>query len=297
MSPGDRDPNRPAGNRTAPVSVVIPCYCCTDTVPRAVASVVEQTLPPEEIILVDDGSPDGGRTFAALQDLTGRYAGRVRLSVLRMPANAGPSAARNRGWQTATQPYVAFLDADDAWHPRKLELQVGWMEAHPEIMLTGTRSVVVDSVEHLPAVREPPQARELRRADLLLANPLPTRSVVLRTGLPLRFVAEKRHSEDYLLWVSILLSGHRVALIDAILSCSFKRDFGASGLSSHLWQMQCEVLDSYRRLHAYGYIGAGTRFALGAMSWGKFVRRVTVTACGRALARRRPEQPVEREVS
>jgi hypothetical protein len=109
--------------------------------------------------------------------------------------------------------------------------------------------------------------------------------VVLRAGLPQRFVPDKRYSEDYLLWVSILMSGHRLALLDAPLAFSFKRDFGAAGLSSHLWRMQREVLDSYRRLHAAGYIGAGTRLALGAMSWVKFLRRLVVSTLVRPAKR------------
>src|SRR2546427_9146273 len=107
---------------TAPVSVLIPSYCCADTVARAVESAVEQTLTPAEIIMVDDASPDGGKTYCALKDLQQRFSRRTAIRIIRLERNGGPGAARNRAWEVASQPYVAFLDADDAWHPRKLEI-------------------------------------------------------------------------------------------------------------------------------------------------------------------------------
>lgn len=269
----------------APVSVLIPCYCCADTIGRAVASAVEQTLPPAEILLVEDASPDAGKTLEVLQKLERLHAGQVPLRVIPMTINVGPAAARNAGWEAVTQPYVAFLDADDAWHPKKIELQLGWMEAHPEVALTGTRSVVLESMDQLPALPVALEARELSGLELLVANRLPTRSVVLRADLPHRFVPEKRYSEDYLLWTSILLSGQRVVLLKAPLAFSFKRDFGAGGLSSHLWSMHREVLDTHRRLQSMGHISARLRFALDGLEQLKFARRVAITGLSRLVRR------------
>src|SRR5258706_14692588 len=100
--------------RLAPVSVVVPCYRCADTIERAVRSVAAQTLRPAEVILVDDGSPDG--TGAALERLRERF-GADWIRIVRLPRNLGSASARNAGWELATQRYVAFLDSDDAWHP------------------------------------------------------------------------------------------------------------------------------------------------------------------------------------
>src|SRR5438309_8195778 len=112
--------------RTAPVSVIIPCYRCAATIERAMLSVAEQSVRPAEAILIDDAS--GDNTFAVMEKIRNKYGDWIRIVAL--PMNQGAAAARNAGWHAATQPYIAFLDADDAWHPRKIEIQYGYMQQH-----------------------------------------------------------------------------------------------------------------------------------------------------------------------
>ena len=102
-----------------PISVVIPSYNRVGTVTRAIDSVLAQTYPHFEIIVVDDGSTDNTSDM-----LNERYRDRVRL--VRQP-NMGPAAARNAGVAAARYDLVAFLDSDDYWLPRKLEVQVPLM--------------------------------------------------------------------------------------------------------------------------------------------------------------------------
>ncbi len=111
----------------APVSVIIPCFCCTSTIGRAVESILSQTLLPAELILVDDCSNDGGLTIAKLKQIQDQYQSEIKIMVLEMKRNDGPGSSRNLGWSIATQPYIAFLDADDSWHSKKIEIQYGWM--------------------------------------------------------------------------------------------------------------------------------------------------------------------------
>ncbi|QTN30415.1 glycosyltransferase family 2 protein [Rhodoferax sp. AJA081-3] len=118
---------------TAPVSVVVPCYRCAATIARAVSSVAAQTLRPAEMILVDDASGDA--TLQQLHTLQAQHGPLIR--VVALAANAGAASARNAGWNLATQPYIAFLDADDTWHPQKLEIQYRYMQQHPEVALSG----------------------------------------------------------------------------------------------------------------------------------------------------------------
>jgi glycosyltransferase involved in cell wall biosynthesis len=105
------------------VSVIVPMFNCERFVAEALDSVLGQDYPNVEVIAIDDGSTDG--TTAIVE----RYAPRVRL--LRQQ-NLGPAAARNRGVRESSGKYLAFLDGDDVWLPRKLAAQVEHAESHPE---------------------------------------------------------------------------------------------------------------------------------------------------------------------
>jgi len=128
-------------SRTPAVSVVIPTYNRAHVVERAIQSVAGQTYTDYELILVDDASTDGTAGLAAR--LEAQLNGRLRY--IRCETNGGAAAARNRGIQSARGTYVAFLDADDEWAPRKLELQVEqFKSAPPEVGLITTGYVLVD---------------------------------------------------------------------------------------------------------------------------------------------------------
>jgi glycosyltransferase involved in cell wall biosynthesis len=94
------------------ISVVIPAYNHAHWLPESIESALNQTLPPHEILVIDDGSKDNTREVVA------RYPVRYVYQ-----ENAGLSAARNKGIEVATGDWIALLDSDDIWLPRKLELQ------------------------------------------------------------------------------------------------------------------------------------------------------------------------------
>lgn len=121
------------------VSVIVGVYNKERYVGECLQSVLAQTYPRFELIVVDDASTDG--SFAAIQKIQDD-----RLRIVRMPENSGhPGVPRNRGIQLAQGKYLAFLDADDIWMPDKLEKQVAYMEAHPEFPFTHTRCQVIDA--------------------------------------------------------------------------------------------------------------------------------------------------------
>jgi glycosyltransferase involved in cell wall biosynthesis len=214
--------------KPAPVTVVVPCFRCTATIDDAVASIVAQTLRPAEVLLIDDGSGDD--TLTTLHRIaTNHPAGWIK--VIAMPVNGGVSRARNTGWQQAQQPYVAFLDADDCWGPRKLELQMAALDADPSIALIAHRMVIRPRGTEAPAPQSPAGMEIIGRRTLLLRNPFPTASVILRRDLPFRFDENFRRSEDYLLWSQIVFSGYRCARIDQVLAIWNQRESGATGLS------------------------------------------------------------------
>jgi succinoglycan biosynthesis protein ExoO len=97
-------------------SVIIPAYNVSSMIGRAIRSAAAQTLPPFEILVIDDCSTD--HTVEVVKAL-GREIPSLRL--LSTPANGGPSAARNAGLREAKADWIALLDADDAWKPGRLE--------------------------------------------------------------------------------------------------------------------------------------------------------------------------------
>jgi len=122
------------------ISVIVPCYEMGRYLPDAVASIEAQGRDDVEIIVVDDGSTDDTpEVIAALGD---------RVVAIRQD-NAGPAAARNRGLAVARGELLAFCDADDLWPAGKLALQVGRLDAEPEldILLGRIQYVAVDGGE------------------------------------------------------------------------------------------------------------------------------------------------------
>ena len=255
------------------VSVVIPCYQCAGTIERALASVAAQTRRPAEVILVDDASEDDTREL--LQKLSQGYEpGWVKLVLLEQ--NVGAASARNAGWDLATQTYVAFLDADDAWHPKKLEIQSAFMEAHPDVVLCGHgyRRLSRDSLPDWQVVQG--GAKPVRKWPLILANKFVTPSVMLRRDVPHRFVEKQRYMEDHMLWLKIVCTGGRVVKLDAELAAIYKEPFGVKGLSAQVWLMELSDLGNYRRLYQKNYINAVQFLFLVIYSALKYVRRVFI---------------------
>jgi glycosyltransferase involved in cell wall biosynthesis len=127
----ERETFRKVSTRIADVSVVIPAYNAAAFLAETLASVFAQTLPPVEIIVVDDGSSDD--TAHVARDLGATVISR---------ANGGISAARNTGVRAARGEYVAFLDSDDLWMPEKLEVQLAALSvaAEPSFSFTDFRT-------------------------------------------------------------------------------------------------------------------------------------------------------------
>jgi glycosyltransferase involved in cell wall biosynthesis len=109
------------------VSAVITAYNSEAYIADAIQSVLNQTQPVDEILVVDDGSSDH----------TGKIVGQYKSSGVRYlyQNNSGASIARNLGIQTATGEFIAFLDADDIWLEEKNRLQIDYLSSHPQVAL------------------------------------------------------------------------------------------------------------------------------------------------------------------
>jgi glycosyltransferase involved in cell wall biosynthesis len=261
----------------APVSVIIPCFRSTDTLQRAVLSVGQQSFIPAEVILIDDCSPD--ETPVMMQKIADQYTpGWIRIVLLK--SNMGAASARNAGWAIATQPYIAFLDSDDAWHPEKIRLQLDYMRSHPDTVLCGHAHKILSSPVipdwSLRLAKSDPKVMRITKLNLLLSNRFVTPSAMIKRDIPQRFEERQRYMEDHMLWLNISCSGAVIERLPLPLAAIYKRPYGQAGLSSHWWLMEQGDLGNYRRLFLKGYITRVQFLVFVAYSLVKFVRRLVL---------------------
>ena len=258
-----------------PVSVVVPCFRCAGTIERAVASVADQTMRPAELILVNDGS--GDHTSQVLQGLRDRYGEWVQ--VVELPVNQGAAAARNAGWGMARQAYIAFLDADDAWHPQKLEIQYRYMVEHPEVALSGHLNHQLPAMSPIPSGQVAlAGVKVLSLWTVLFKHQFVTPSVMVKANIPFRFDAGLRYMEDHRLWLDVVGSGLPTVKLLVDLVAIYKPAFGAGGLSANLWGMEKAELSNYRYIYQQNKISLPVFLLLQVYSLTKHVRRLGLVA-------------------
>jgi glycosyltransferase involved in cell wall biosynthesis len=186
------------------ISVIIPAYNSERFVRRCLESVYAQTLQPDEIILVDDGSTDN----------TAERAEELGAQVIRRK-NGGPSAARNRGIECATSEWIALLDADDSWSPQKLERQMACVRPETVLVYTGIHMFDERGAREKRLATDGVTAKEMLR----YCNPILPSSVLLRRDAILRvggFREDNRGCEDWDMWVRLKNWGAFIGLPDAL---------------------------------------------------------------------------------
>ena len=166
------------------VSVVIPVYNGARYLAEAMESVLAQTYADYDVVCVDDGSTDDSLSILA------RWASRI--TVVRQQ-NAGGCAARNAGVARSTGRYIAFLDQDDRWYPRKLEQQVAALDANPAAVLALCNSDRMDmegrvvqigaTVTERPGLMTEPLGRLIGEDQLLSSAIMVRRDAFVRAGM------------------------------------------------------------------------------------------------------------------
>lgn len=192
------------------VSVVIPAYEAATHIGTALDSAFRQTYARFEVIVVNDGSPDTAELERALEP----YEDRIRYV---RQSNRGPGGARNTGIRMARGDWVALLDADDLWRPEFLQRQVALLRSRPGADLVYCDALLVgDSplagrtfMQTTPSHGEATFDALLRRECVVITSCVVARRAALeRAGL---FDERFHHSEDFDLWVRMLLTGSRIA--------------------------------------------------------------------------------------
>ena len=182
------------------VTVLIGSYDNAATLPRAIESIVGQTVTDLELVVVDDGSTD------ATAEVTAAYAAEdPRVRLLSMGRNVGISSSLNAGLRSARAPIVAINDADDFSAPHRLERQLAVLDARPEVAVVGCRMREVDEAGVELRPRTSFRAGDAGRV-LMRFNPIPNTSAALRRGAALAaggYDPRLRYAMEYDLWLRL----------------------------------------------------------------------------------------------
>jgi glycosyltransferase involved in cell wall biosynthesis len=238
------------------VSVIIPTYNRWPMVAEAIESVLAQSYRFFEVIVIDDGSNDGTAERLAQYGASIRLVSRPR---------SGVAAARNCGVGIAQGRYVAFLDSDDLWLPKKLEIQTAFLEQHPEVQICQTEEIWVrHGMRVNPKTKhEKPSGDIFRRSlGLCLVSPsavMLTKDLFNQVG---GFDEGFPVCEDYDLWLRIGVD-HLVPLIRT--SLVVKRGGHADQLSHSIRGMDRYRVQSLRNLLRNCLLGEKRQWVLEAL--------------------------------
>jgi len=185
--------------RTPPkITVVVPAFNRFQTIGRAIDSILSQSYPPEEIIVVNDASTD------KTTDTLNSYGD--KLTCLSLPWNSGPSKARNEGIKHAKTEWIAFLDSDDSWEKDKLKKQIAYLKQYPFYQMLQSEEVWIRNGKRVNP------CKHHKKPEGWIWEPSLERCLVSPSGVLVRSSLLKRYGlfdeslpvcEDYDLWLKI----------------------------------------------------------------------------------------------
>jgi glycosyltransferase involved in cell wall biosynthesis len=190
------------------VSIILPTYNGRERIEEAIRSVVGQTYPEWELLVVDDGSADGtDQIIAHLASLD------ARIRYIKNEYNLGIQKTLNRGLKEAKGEYIARIDDDDLWSDRnKLSTQVQFFTEHPDHVLVGTGTIIVNEKGTEISRYLLPKDDQSIRNKLLIKNCFTHSSVIYRRDVVLASGGyseslDVQHIEDHELWLRLGLLG------------------------------------------------------------------------------------------
>ena len=242
------------------VSVVIPAYNAGKYVAAAVSSVLAQTYTPIEVIVVDDGSTDD--TAEALEPFG------TSITVIRQ-GNHGLYATRNLAVSRASGEFIAFLDADDAWHPEKVARQIAVFDARPDCVLTHTKTTYIDDAGRPVSMPHKPwhDSNAFDVFALLEHNFITASSVIVRRSALGQdpFHAGVRGCEDWDLWLRLSRVGPFAYLDEALTLYRF-HESNMSANQGLMLESALAVLDNFQREERDAVVRAAARKQMRAAS-------------------------------
>lgn len=251
------------------VSVIIPFYNSEKTIVRALDSVINQTIKPYEIIVIDDGSLDN--SYFLVQHYIEQHPS-VKFKLIKK-TNGGVSSARNAGLKEATGDFMAFLDSDDEWFLDKLEKQLKVFDKEKSFSFLG-------GLIYQPEPSLLGKLKEITLSKLIFKNYFQPSTVIFKKevfdqiGL---FDETQRYAEEGNYFMRIVNSFKCGLMIDQlVIYDQGKSGFGHSGLSANLKEMEKGELKNLKFAFNEGYISFGKYCFCVTYSILKYFRRIMI---------------------
>ena len=226
--------------RSPLVSVIMPAYNAERFIEEAINSVVNQTVEDWELIVIDDCSNDN--TFKLAQELA---ISDKRIYVLKNDENSGVAKTRNRGIDLAMGDFIAFLDSDDVWYPRKLECQLQKMQEKNSALVYCSYAII--GVDGKKVKRDYLVPVTAKYNDILKENYVQCSAMLIRADIvkDIKFNTRFFH-EDYILGLDILRRGEvAVGCSEVLLSWRYlenSRSFNKKKSAKNRWKIYREYL-------------------------------------------------------
>ena len=266
-------------NNIIPVCVIIPCYNASLTLEKSVDSIINQTVHPEEVILINDCSDDQDKTNIAIKSSLKKLKNeKIQTQIIINKSNLGPGASRNKAWDITHSKYIAFLDSDDTWKSNKLEIQYKIMvknnidcSCHKTHYVSNDHKTSFSQLKKMNNI----SLKKISLTKMFFKNQVQTRTVMLKNFKDFRFNEKLRYSEDLDLWIRILSNNYNIFYFDYELAVSDELSNKHQGLSSHFLAFQISELIVLFQNGTKSFLTFILLVFILIFSLIKFVRRIT----------------------
>lgn len=251
------------------ISVIIPAYNSQATIIQAINSIISQTIPFFEIIIVNDGSSDN--TESLVRKFINENPS-LNIKIINQN-NSGPSAARNNGINSAIGNWIAFLDADDRWIPEKLEKQLLICKMNPKCSIIGTSKYQSNKTYKN-------EFDFVSFNSMLFSNHFLTSSVLIKKEIIKKFFFDEKmkYSEDYKLWLQVIRLNQGIILHDKLIIYGDNENkLPCNNLSKNYWKMEKGELSNLQFLYNQKMINIWMLLIASTYSFLKFLRRLVLS--------------------
>jgi len=225
------------------IAVIIPCYNCSSTLERAIKSVLNQSVVADEIIVVDDCSRNGN----VIVEICNKY---DKVNFIRNNENLGLAGSRNVGVKCSSSEIVSFLDADDQYHYKKIEIQLPFLDINSAVstdcisLREGAEKSKIDIPEVIPFKKYTSPYQNL------LFNRLVGASLMIKTDTLKKiggYDSDLRSVEDFELWLRLLSNNITVYAVSLPLYLYYDTDHSLSKDKATIWKNMSNVVDKFMK--------------------------------------------------